>query len=88
MPSAPHVFGISGKAGSGRRVNSDSGCRLDCEFGKPISAAESWLSWLVHWHADINLLYDFDSDELLIYYASISRSLSVGVRYKYRVKVK
>ena len=37
MLSAPHSFGISGKAGSGQRVNSDSGCLLDCEFGKPTS---------------------------------------------------
>jgi hypothetical protein len=32
MLSAPHAFGISGKAGSGGRVNSDSRCLLDCEF--------------------------------------------------------
>jgi hypothetical protein len=43
MLSAPHAFGISGKAGSGGRANSDSGCRLDCEFGKS-NLAESWLS--------------------------------------------
>jgi hypothetical protein len=35
MLSAPHAFGISGKAASGGRVNSNGGCRLDCEFGKP-----------------------------------------------------
>ena len=37
MLSALHAFGISGKAACGGRVNSDSGCRLDCEFGKPTS---------------------------------------------------
>jgi hypothetical protein len=33
MPSAPHAFGINGKAGNGGQVNSDSGCRLGCEVG-------------------------------------------------------
>ena len=34
MLSVPHAFGTSGKAGRGGRVNSDSGCRLDCEIGR------------------------------------------------------
>ena len=38
MLSAPHAFGIDGRAASGGRVNFNSGCPLDYEFGKPFTA--------------------------------------------------
>ena len=38
MPSAQHAFGIDGTAVIGERVNFNSECPLDSEFGKPFTA--------------------------------------------------
>ena len=66
MLSAPHAFGIDGRAASGGRVNFNSGCPLDYEFG----IRETVYCWS-NPHFSIFSIYTFRSNEAMMNYASM-----------------